>query len=80
MTKDLIRDNACKQIKPKPNIIDIYSEEKKVQITQIIFHLDDNYMLRPSGIPDVKICSTNKNEYLFFDCVNNIHEVRLIHQ
>ena len=37
---------------------------------------DDNYTLRPSSIPDPKVCSANKDEYLFFDCINNIHEVK----
>ena len=40
-----------------------------------ILCLDDNYMLRPSSIPDAKVCNANKEEYLFFDCINNIHEV-----
>ncbi|CAB3982536.1 serine threonine- phosphatase 2A activator-like [Paramuricea clavata] len=37
---------------------------------------DDNYMLRPSSIPDAKVCNANKKEYLFFDCINNIHQVK----
>ena len=41
----------------------------------LIVYLDDNYNLRPSSIPDAKVCNANKEEYLFFDCINNIHEV-----
>ncbi|XP_028406612.1 serine/threonine-protein phosphatase 2A activator-like [Dendronephthya gigantea] len=37
---------------------------------------DNNYALRPNSIPEQKVCNANKNEYLFFDCINNIHEVK----
>ena len=31
--------------------------------------------LRPDSIPDPTACRANKNDYLFFDCINHIHEV-----
>ncbi|XP_046855557.1 serine/threonine-protein phosphatase 2A activator-like [Xenia sp. Carnegie-2017] len=38
--------------------------------------IDSNHNLRPDSIPNEDVCNASKEEFLFFDCVNNIHKVK----
>lgn len=38
--------------------------------------LKDDISLRPDSIPNAAACRHHKQDYMFFDCVNHIHEVK----